>query len=137
MDETAEEQEAARASAAASRRQQQQQQEEEEEEEEMPLLFMEGLPSNFQQNAQLAALATFMAASDDEDDEHGADPQRLAAQGRRESDGRSGRQRRLERSRRRRQPYAKPADREEEGRTKKEKEGDTKELQLFLSLFHV
>lgn len=47
-----------------------------EDEEEMPLLFMDELPSNFQQNAQLAAIATFMADSDDdaaaEDDEEDA-----------------------------------------------------------------
>ncbi|EGZ20432.1 hypothetical protein PHYSODRAFT_328534 [Phytophthora sojae] len=110
-----------------------------EDEEEMPLLFMDELPSNFQQNAQLAAIATFMADSDDdaaaEDDEEDAS---------RAGDGgkqRRQRQQKSARSRRRQEPYAKPLAKGKEPKSKKNRDtskaADTKELQLFLSMFHV
>ncbi|GMF10846.1 unnamed protein product [Phytophthora lilii] len=109
-----------------------------EEQEEMPLLLMDQLPSNFQQNAQLAAIATFMADSDDDaaaDDDDGANE---AANGSKE---RRQRQQKATRSSRRQQPYAKPLPKDKETKHKKngeeKKTNDTKELQLFLSMFHV
>lgn len=96
--------------------------EEKEEEEEMPLLFSDGLPRNFQQSSQLAALATFMADSEDEDGEREVeekkDEQRV---GKKASNSRAKRN-----ERRRRGPYARP-----DGREKAE----TKELQLFMNMF--
>ncbi|KAF4039209.1 hypothetical protein GN244_ATG08640 [Phytophthora infestans] len=99
-----------------------------EDEEEMPLLFMDELPSNFRQSAQLAAIATFIADSDDgtvDDRENALE------------DGNSSKQRRQlrhksTRTRRRQQPYTKPLQSDNAP-----KSTDTKELQLFLSMFHV
>ncbi|KAG6576346.1 Echinoderm microtubule-associated protein [Phytophthora cinnamomi] len=109
-----------------------------EEEEEMPLLFMDELPADFQQNAQLAAIATFMADSDDDaapdDDEKAFEA------------GNGGKQRRQRhqkpsRTRRRQEPYAKPLEKGKEPQSRKTRDSakaaDTKELQLFLSMFHV
>ncbi|KAE9038187.1 hypothetical protein PR001_g8059 [Phytophthora rubi] len=106
--------------------------------EEMPLLFMDELPPNFQQSAQLAAIATFMADSDDEEDD-----EEEASRA-----GNSGKQRRqrLQKSastRRRQKPYARSLTKTTDPKTKKNRDssssrsGDTKELQLFLSMFHV
>ncbi|KAG3117750.1 hypothetical protein PI125_g3538 [Phytophthora idaei] len=109
-----------------------------EDEEETPLLFMDELPSNFQQSAQLAAIATFVADSDDD----------AAVDGREDvtEDGYGIKQRRQlrhkpMRTRRRQQPYMKPIQKDKESRNQKNtdetKSTDTKELQLFLSMFHV
>lgn len=110
--------------------------------EEMPLLFMDGLPSGFQQSAQLAALATFMADSDgdQDDDENGDDSEVERGAGKRPASAR----RKLAR-RKMRTPYARPQVKDStvdkasnKEKKKKEKEGDaTKELQLYLSMFKV
>jgi hypothetical protein len=106
-----------------------------EEEEEMPLLFMDQLPSNFQQSAQLAAIATFMADSDD--DAAAEEPSETGNS----SKQRRQRQQTLTRTRRRQIPYAKQltATKEPKNKAKRHepKTSDTKELQLFLSMFHV
>ncbi|TMW57574.1 hypothetical protein Poli38472_003499 [Pythium oligandrum] len=101
-------------------------QKETEEEDEMPLLFMDGLPSDFQRNAQLAAIATFMA-SDDEAAEASADD---AEDVENAHGAAQKKQRKAKRKTRRAQqkPYAK---------TKARAKDETKELQLFLSMFHV
>ncbi|KAG7397525.1 Echinoderm microtubule-associated protein-like 1 [Phytophthora boehmeriae] len=100
---------------------------------EMPILFMDGLPPNFQQSAQLAAIASFMADSEDEAAESAGNRPRDDPLSRRKSG----------RVKRRREPYArKPVAVTKEGNANKEKKtatttNDTKELQLFLSMFHV
>ncbi|POM81363.1 Hypothetical protein PHPALM_678 [Phytophthora palmivora] len=109
-----------------------------EDEEEMPLLFMDELPSNFRQNSQLAAIATFMADSDD--DEAGGDQQGASETGN-SSKQRRQRLQQSTRTRRRQQPYAKPLAKGKNPPTRRirneTKPTDTKELQLFLSMFHV
>ena len=100
-------------------------------EEEMPVLFMDGLPSNFSQNAELAAIATFMDSADDEEnnDEEASDNGSKQHQQRHHTSMKSIR---------RRQPYAKLT-RKDRNKRKQDKAttSDTKELQLFLSMFHV
>ncbi|CAI5743953.1 unnamed protein product [Peronospora destructor] len=96
--------------------------------EEMPLLFMDKLPSNFHQNAELAAIATFMDSADERENKD-------------EEVGSKRRQQRRDtvmKSIRRRQPYAKltPKDRKKRKRNRATT-SDIKELQLFLSMFHV
>lgn len=104
---------------------------EKEEEEDMPLLFTDGLPLDFQQNAQLAAIATFMADSDyeagDDDESSTIDEQQQT----------TGKQQRQRTRRHQRHPYARSAtDRPTDEQRPKSKSGDTtKELQLFMSLF--
>ncbi|CAI5711907.1 unnamed protein product [Peronospora effusa] len=101
-------------------------------EEEMPLLFMDGLPSNFHKNAELAAIATFMDSADekesDDDDEASGN-------------GSKQRQQRHDvsmKSIRRRKPYTKLTLQDRNKRKRdKAMTPDTKELQLFLSMFHV
>uniref|UniRef100_A0AAV1THA6 BZIP domain-containing protein n=1 Tax=Peronospora matthiolae TaxID=2874970 RepID=A0AAV1THA6_9STRA len=102
-----------------------------ESEDEMPLLFMDELPSNFQQNAQLAAIATFMDSSDDEAWET-------------TSGYKKARRRVVPRNsdRGRQKPYAnrkRNGKKTESQRNEKkgERAADTKELQLFLSMSHV
>uniref|UniRef100_H3HAS9 EML-like second beta-propeller domain-containing protein n=1 Tax=Phytophthora ramorum TaxID=164328 RepID=H3HAS9_PHYRM len=106
-----------------------------EDEDEMPLLFMDHLPANFTQNAQLAAMATFMADSDDDEDQNEVSGAGSGSKQRRQS------HHQISRSKRRQQPYARPLPKEKEPASKKNrdetKSSDTKELQLFLSLFHV
>ncbi|KAG1699240.1 hypothetical protein DVH05_014157 [Phytophthora capsici] len=98
-----------------------------EDEEEMPLLFMDELPSNFQQSAQLAAIATFMT---DSDDDAAVDHQEETLEAGNGSKQRRQRRHKSAGTRRRQQPYAKHRENEP-------KSSDTKELQLFLSMFHV
>ncbi|GLD96159.1 hypothetical protein PINS_up022660 [Pythium insidiosum] len=95
-----------------------------EEEDEMPLLFTDGLPSDFKQNAQLAALATFMQ-SDDEDGDHAKQEDDV------KDASRHSQKRRVQRAGRRaaRTPYARPPP--------APSSRETKELSLFLSMFHV
>ncbi|CEG37174.1 uncharacterized protein PHALS_04622 [Plasmopara halstedii] len=104
-------------------------------EEDMPLLFMDDLPSNFQQSAQLAAVATFMADSDDDD---GCDDAYKSGY---TSKHRHGQQVKHMRKSRQHEPYDKPVknDKKSESRRKARKANtmDTKELQLFLSMFHI
>lgn len=110
--------------------------------EEMPLLFMDGLPSNFQQSAQLAALATFMADSDDDDERSDGGGEQQAA-GKQQSTARLRHAKRRSRT-----PYARPApsnnkgdaaggDSRRKGKKKKKGSDATKELQLYLSMFKV
>ncbi|KAK1931598.1 hypothetical protein P3T76_012927 [Phytophthora citrophthora] len=110
----------------------------EEDEEEMPLLFMDELPSNFKQSAQLAAIATFMA---DSDDDAAVDDQEEASEAGNDSKQRRQRRNKSVGTRRRQQPYAKlpRSDTEHKRRENRNepKSSDTKELQLFLSMFHV
>ncbi|KAL3660979.1 hypothetical protein V7S43_013993 [Phytophthora oleae] len=109
-----------------------------EDEEEMPLLFMDELPSNFQQSAQLAAIATFMA---DSDDDTAVGRQEEASEAGNGSKQRRQRRHKSERTRRRQQPYAKLLSGDTEPKSSESrnepKSSDTKELQLFLSMFHV
>ncbi|ETK91006.1 hypothetical protein F441_05490 [Phytophthora nicotianae CJ01A1] len=100
-----------------------------EDEEEMPLLFMDELPPNFRQSAQLAAIATFMA---DSDDDAAVDCQEDASDTGNDNKQRRQLRHKSARTRRRQQPYAKPPQKDKEP-----KSNDTKELQLFLSMFHV
>ena len=106
-----------------------------ESEDEMPLLFMDELPSNFQQNAQLAAIVTFMDSSDDDNNDETSETVNSYKKARRRAFTRNsemGRQK----------PYAnrKIKDKKTESQRngkKGELVADTKELQLFLSMFHV
>ncbi|GMF28334.1 unnamed protein product [Phytophthora fragariaefolia] len=106
-----------------------------EEEEEMPLLFMDELPRNFQQSAQLAAIATFMAYSDDEGTAEHDEVAPGVGKPRRPTRHKSTR------AKRRQEPYAKPPTTAKEPKNRKNRDNakaaDTKELQLFLSMFHV
>ncbi|CAI5743983.1 unnamed protein product [Peronospora destructor] len=99
--------------------------------EEMPLLFMDKLPSNFHQNAELAAIATFMDSADEREN----NDEEVSGKG---SKRRQQRRDTVMKSIRRRQPYAKltPKDRNKRKRNKATT-SDIKELQLFLSMFHV
>ena len=94
-------------------------------EDEMPLLFMNELPADFRQNAQLAAIATFMDSSDEEGAATSTDgyekTRRRTCTKRSES--------------RRKEPYNKKPARANDH--KNVETSDTKELQLFLSMFHV
>ncbi|CAH0480745.1 unnamed protein product [Peronospora belbahrii] len=105
--------------------------------EEMPLLFMDELPSIFQQNAELAAIATFMDSEDEEaDDDDEASWSSSSSKPRQQK--RDDTLMKVMRQRRRQQPYAKlsPKDRNKNKRDEA-KTSDTKELQLFMSMFHV
>ncbi|TDH67803.1 hypothetical protein CCR75_004801 [Bremia lactucae] len=93
-----------------------------EEEDEMPLLFMDALPLDFRINSHLAAIATFMADSDD-DKEKAHRPNPL-----------------LEsmKTKRRQTPYSKTVSSNIKRKARNETtSSDTKELQLFLSMFHI
>ncbi|KAJ0396698.1 hypothetical protein ATCC90586_008193 [Pythium insidiosum] len=96
-----------------------------ERDDDMPLLFMDALPSDFQQNAQLAALATFMESDGDQDAQQDSDG--AAVRGTSVAAADTMRKRHSQRAGRRaaRKPYARPPP------------PSTKELSLFLSMFRV
>lgn len=104
---------------------------------EMPLLFMDGLPSDFQRNAQLAAIASFMDDSDADDADADVAKRRDASdsedagddRGYSRSSSRRQEKRNAARNARKQAPYA---------QTKKESKASSqsaKELQLYLSMF--
>ncbi|TYZ67525.1 hypothetical protein PybrP1_004710 [[Pythium] brassicae (nom. inval.)] len=103
-------------------------------EEDTPLLFLDRLPSDFANNAQLAAIATFMQGSDsesnngDDNDDDGGDNDASAATPSSYSRAAPRRQHAKARERRRQTPYAKPA-------PPTRSSSDAKELQLYLSMF--
>jgi hypothetical protein len=107
---------------------------------EMPLLFMDGLPSDFQRNAQLAALVTFMGSDDEETNENDDEDESLGRVS-------AARQRRNTR-RTARQPYARSGDAEKissvedasekkQNKSKKRSATAAQELSLYLSMFTV
>lgn len=105
-------------------------------EEEMPVLFMAQLPSNYRQNAQLAAMATFMSESDEEVVVDGC-KEAVGAETRR----RHQRQAQSTRMKRRPGPYVKLVEKDTASRLRTKGPDDTltdtKELQVFLSLFQI
>uniref|UniRef100_K3WWT0 Uncharacterized protein n=1 Tax=Globisporangium ultimum (strain ATCC 200006 / CBS 805.95 / DAOM BR144) TaxID=431595 RepID=K3WWT0_GLOUD len=91
----------------------------------MPLLFMDRLPSDFQCSAQLAAIATFMEGSDDDESEKGGVEDEGCARGAPLRQTRKA----AARQTRKQAPYAK-----NKGAKTSSKQA-AKELQLYLSMF--
>ncbi|OWZ01785.1 hypothetical protein PHMEG_00026765 [Phytophthora megakarya] len=104
----------------------------------MPLLFLDHLPPNFQQNSQLAAIATFMADSDDEEVIYDRSE---APEGVDNGKRRRKRRQQATRAKRMQLPYTKSSTRANKPRHRENRDdtgaADTKELQLFFTMFHV